>query len=109
MQQQPERGGKLFGMRQYVEFRDEQDIGPEPMPDGQIQTDPDKPDRADELISALKEIISMAEKAIDTREKGLGDKYGNGKPTDEKPEDGSLNNLVSRPGPDSAQAPFGED
>jgi len=90
-----------------MEFRDAQDVGPEPMPDGQIQTDPEKPDRADELISALKEIISVAEKAIDAREKGLGDKFGNGKPTDEKPDDASLSNVVSRPKSDSAEDIFG--
>ncbi len=91
---------------EYTRDRDSSDVGPEPMDTGEMQRDPDKPDKVDDLMSALKEIIQVAKRAIQIRQSGLGDLSGSGKPTDEKPD--NLDNVVTRPSPDSS-ASFGED
>ena len=93
---------------QFLTEREMNDIGAEPMGPGEFPRDPDKPDHTQDLMAALKEIIQVAKKALDMREKGLGDKSGNGDPNDENDDD-SMNNLVSRPDPDSAEKMFGSD
>lgn len=100
---------KLIGFDQYIEQRDMQDVGPEPMGPGEMQNDPDKPSRAEDLISALKEIIHVAKKAIDAREKGLGDRNGQNKPTEEEGDGDGLGRTVSVPSSDSAEGMFGAD
>ena len=95
----------------YVEDRDAQDVGPEPMSDGEMTHDPDKPDKTTDLIRALEDVIATAKKALDARAKGLGDLSGNGKPTDDddRSGDGQLGKTIVRPGADTAGGTFGQD
>ncbi len=92
---------------EYVNDRDSSDIGPEPMDTGEKLRDPDKPDKDGDLMLAMKEIIQLAKRAINTHQDALGDLSGNGKPTDEKPD--NLDNVVTRPGADSSYRPGDDD
>lgn len=109
MHQRRERHKKMLNFETYKEFRDTQDVGPEPVVDGETQVDPEKEDRTSELVAALKDIISVAKSAMQAREKGLGDKPTHGKPNEEEPDDQSMKNTVSRPNSDSAAGLFGQD
>ncbi len=88
---------------EYVNDRDSSDVGPEPMGSGEMQRDPDRPNKAGDLMIAMKEIIQVAKRAMQHHQSGLGDLSGNGKPTDEKPD--NLDNVVTRPGADSSSSP----
>ena len=73
---------------------------------GTEQRDPDKPDNVDELMFALKDIIDTAKRALERREKGLGDSKGN------KQEDDARDNrldTIDRPKSDSPEGMFGQD
>ena len=98
---------KLRSFKQYREDRDAQDVGPEPMGPGMEQSDPDKPDKSNDLISALEDIVSIANRALSLRNKGLGDLSGNGKPNEEESDDASLNKTIARPKSDNAEGMFG--
>ena len=96
--------------KQYTEDRDTQDVGPELMQRGEVQTDPEKPDRATDLIRSLEEIIEVAKKAIEGRDKGLGDVGPNGKPTDkDEAPDKNLGSTMARPKADTGEGMFGAD
>lgn len=74
--------------------------------DGDEQRDPDKPDQSQELISAMKEIIDLAKRAIERRTKGLADKSGNQE--DDHPTK-DQNDIVTRPKADNPASLFGEE
>ncbi len=73
---------------------------------GEDQLDPDKPDQADDLISALKNIIDVAKKALNKKSDGLADMSA-AKDNDEDKERNDMSDLVSRPSADGPAAQFG--
>ena len=93
----------------YFEIRESQDITSNATQPGTFQSDPDKDDRSSDLLSALKEIVALAQKAIDIREKGLGDADANQNKGNEEPDGASLNNLTSKPKADGPEAMFGNE
>ena len=96
-------------MKKFRQYVTEQEDGSSPSPPemGEDQRDPDKPDRVEDLIASLKEIIQVAKRAMDTRNIGLGDKHGSGDPNKDTTDDG--NNVVTRPKSDTPEGLFGQD
>jgi hypothetical protein len=103
----------ILGFDTFVEEMDQQrnsqDVGPDPMQPGTFQVDPDKEDPNADLAAALEEIIELAKKALEMREKGLGDENPNQKPGNEEQEGAPMSNLSQRPKADSPEGMFGGD
>ena len=104
---------KLAGFEQFMELRDQQSqqgMDPNSQQPGSFQVDPDKPDEGhdNDLEAALQEIIELAKKALEMREKGLGDQ-GNQKKGSDETDQASFKNLAARPKADSPEGQFGVD
>ena len=108
--EQKKRNKKTGGRGEFYEDRQAQDIGTESMSQpGTFQIDGEKPDPDADLASALEEIIELAKKALEMREKGLGDENPN-QPKGSDNQDGApMSNLVQRSKADGPEALFGGD
>ena len=92
----------------FFEDRDQQDVGPETQQPGTMQVDTDKPDRDSDLERTLEEIIELAKKSLEMREKGLGDLHSQKKGNKES-DTTTFGNLVARQSSDSPESKFGQD
>lgn len=92
--------------REYAAEQDDRMVRSNTIQPGEMQRDPDKPsDQIDsDLVNTLKDIIQMAQRAIEMREKGLADLKGG---QDDRSQNN--NNVVVQSKTDGPEDLFGQD